>query len=168
MPNDSHGGVWPACPTGHGGRIGSLVTSLFVAVALVPAAAAQSPVGQLEPPTIKSMGQPPLWQPYVSGVGTFGRNNDAVMSLLQIPMWLLSGAFFPADSPWLAWIMRLNPLTYGVAGMRRILYWNDANATLPANLPSLSTCWIVTLGFAAVMTGAAWWVSRFRTQGDLQ
>jgi ABC-2 type transport system permease protein len=92
----------------------------------------------------------------------------AVMSLLQIPMWLLSGAFFPADSPWLAWIMRLNPLTYGVAGIRRILYWNDANAALPANLPSLATCWIVTLGFAAAMTAAAWWVSRFRTQGDLQ
>ncbi len=92
----------------------------------------------------------------------------AVMSVLLMPMWLLSGAFFPADSPWLAWIMRLNPLTYGVAGMRRILYWNVADAKLPADLPSLPVCWAVTLGFAAAMTLAAWQVSRFRTQGDLQ
>lgn len=92
----------------------------------------------------------------------------AVMSLLQIPMWLLSGAFFPAESAWLKPIMALNPLTYGVAGMRRILYWNDASATLPGNLPTMTTCWIVTLGFAAAMTAAACWVSRYRTQGDLQ
>lgn len=92
----------------------------------------------------------------------------AVMSVLLMPMWLLSGAFFPADSPWLAWVMRLNPLTYGVAGMRRILYWNAEGATLPAALPSLPMCWAVTLGFAAAMTLAAWWISRYRTQGDMQ
>jgi ABC-type polysaccharide/polyol phosphate export permease len=88
------------------------------------------------------------------------------MSVLLMPMWLLSGAFFP-ESPWLRWIMQLNPLTYGVAGMRRILYWNVPEATLPANLPSLWLCWTVSLGFAVVMTALAWRVARHRTQGDL-
>ena len=48
----------------------------------------------------------------------------AVMNVLLIPMWFLSGAFFPlAGSPvWLEWAMRINPLTYGTAAFRRALY----------------------------------------------
>lgn len=91
----------------------------------------------------------------------------AVMSVLLMPMWLLSGAFFPAESPWLKPIMLLNPLTYGVAGMRRILYWNVPAAELPPNLPSLPVCWSVTLAFAAAMTFFAWRIARHRTRGDL-
>jgi ABC-2 type transport system permease protein len=91
----------------------------------------------------------------------------AVMSVLLMPMWLLSGAFFPAESPWLRPVMLVNPLTYGVAGMRRILYWNLPDADLPTGLPSLATCWTVTLLFAAAMTFLAWNVSRHRTRGDL-
>jgi len=36
----------------------------------------------------------------------------AIMSLLLIPAWVLSGAFFPAEgaSSWLAWLIRLNPM----------------------------------------------------------
>ena len=45
------------------------------------------------------------------------------MSVLLLPMWLLSGAFFPPDRA-VGWIVRLNPLTYGVAGLRRLLYLN--------------------------------------------
>ena len=41
----------------------------------------------------------------------------AIMSVFLLPMWLLSGAFFPTDSGWLSWVMWINPLTYGVAGM---------------------------------------------------
>ena len=45
----------------------------------------------------------------------------AIMNLLLMPMWLLSGSFFPAPaSGWLAWVVRLNPLTYGTAGLRRL------------------------------------------------
>lgn len=91
----------------------------------------------------------------------------AVMSVLLMPMWLLSGAFFPAESPWLQPIMLLNPLTYGVAGMRRILYWNVPGVELPPNLPSLAVCWSVALAFAAVMTFFAWRIARHRTRGDL-
>ncbi len=46
----------------------------------------------------------------------------AIMSVFLMPMWLLSGAFFPGSgSGWLSWIIRLNPLTYGVAGLRRLM-----------------------------------------------
>lgn len=81
----------------------------------------------------------------------------AIMSVFLFPMWLLSGAFFPpADSGWLAWVMRLNPLTYGVAGLRRLLYLPE---TLPvaASLPSWGVCLTVTLAFTVVcVVGAAW------------
>src|SRR5688500_10308603 len=46
----------------------------------------------------------------------------AVMNLFLMPMWFLSGALFPlenASAP-LRWVMRLNPLTYGLAGLRQI------------------------------------------------
>jgi len=91
----------------------------------------------------------------------------AVMSVFLMPMWLLSGAFFPAESGPLAWILRANPLSYGVAGLRRLLYWGSTSAELPAGLPDLSTCWIVTLLFAAVMFGLCLRSSGRRTTGDL-
>ena len=40
----------------------------------------------------------------------------ALMSVVLFPMWLLSGAAFPADGGWLQWVVAANPLTYGVAG----------------------------------------------------
>jgi ABC-2 type transport system permease protein len=90
----------------------------------------------------------------------------AIMSVFLMPMWLLSGAFFPAGPGWLGWVVRLNPLTYGVAGLRRLLYWASAN-TLPAELPSAATCWIITGLFAAVTLALSWRVAAYRTTGDL-
>jgi len=97
----------------------------------------------------------------------------AIMSVFLLPMWLLSGAFFPADSGILAWVMRLNPLTYGVAGVRRLLYWNLSDAGLAAQpqwlavLPSLATCLAVTAAFALVTFGLSCWIAGTRTTGDL-
>jgi ABC-2 type transport system permease protein len=88
----------------------------------------------------------------------------AIMSVLLMPMWLLSGAFFPAESGWLGLIVRLNPLTYGVAGMRRLLYHNLPET---AALPSLAVCWGVTLLFAAATFLLSCRVARHRTTGDL-
>src|SRR5437764_5420361 len=44
----------------------------------------------------------------------------AVMNVVLLPMWLLSGSFFPlAGAPlWLGLLMRINPLTYGIAALR--------------------------------------------------
>ena len=47
----------------------------------------------------------------------------SIMNLLLMPMWLLSGAVFPAETApgWLGALMAVNPLTYGVAALRRVL-----------------------------------------------
>ena len=72
----------------------------------------------------------------------------AIMSVFLFPMWLLSGAFFPAEGAgWLRGIIAANPLTYGVAGLRRMMFPAE---TIPASTPSLAVCWVVTLAFAAV------------------
>lgn len=46
-----------------------------------------------------------------------------VMNVVLLPMWLLSGAFFPlAGAPWwLGLLMRINPLTYGVSALHDLL-----------------------------------------------
>jgi len=88
----------------------------------------------------------------------------AVMSVFLLPMWLLSGAFFPMDvGGWLGWIVRLNPLTYGVAGLRHLLQ----NGVNTAALPSQSVCWLVSLAFAGVTLAAAWRIAATRSTGDL-
>lgn len=88
----------------------------------------------------------------------------AIMSVFLLPMWLLSGAFFPMDvGGWLGWIVHINPLTYGVAGLRHYLQ----NTSVAADLPSLSVCWLVSLAFAAVTFAAAWSIAGTRSTGDL-
>jgi ABC-2 type transport system permease protein len=93
----------------------------------------------------------------------------AVMSVFLLPMWLLSGAFFPNTvGGWLGWIVRLNPLTYGVAGLRHHLqYPGEATNAALAGLPGLGWCWFWSVGFAAVMLAAAWWIAGTRSRGDL-
>ena len=94
----------------------------------------------------------------------------AIMSVFLMPMWLLSGAFFPADSGWLRWIMRINPLTYGVAALRRLLYLGEAvrGARLDAGaLPTLPVAIAVTLVFAVGTFALACWIAGQRTTGDL-
>jgi ABC-2 type transport system permease protein len=94
----------------------------------------------------------------------------AVMSVLLMPMWLLSGAFFPAPAGeglierGVAVLMAVNPMTYGVAALRRVLV-EDA-AALPADLPSLSTSLGVTALFAAAMFALSCLAARRPTAGD--
>jgi len=47
----------------------------------------------------------------------------AIMNLITFPIFLLSGAMFPVQAmpSWLKYIMYVNPLTYGVDGLRRTL-----------------------------------------------
>jgi ABC-2 type transport system permease protein len=87
----------------------------------------------------------------------------AVMSVLFFPMWLLSGAFFPvAPAGWLGRLMRLNPLTYGVAGLRHAMSTDPATV---AGLPSLATCIAVTAIFTTMCVFADVWLTS-RSRGD--
>ena len=68
----------------------------------------------------------------------------AIMNLFLIPMWFLSGSFFPAEGApaWLRVAMAVDPLTYGVASLRRAL---DPSSP---GLPSAALSIAVTLAFA--------------------
>lgn len=58
-----------------------------------------------------------------------------VMTVLLIPMWILSGAMFPAPGVrWIQLVMRFDPMSYAVAALRRGLYGGalPAGAGLPA------------------------------------
>ncbi len=75
----------------------------------------------------------------------------AVMNLLLMPMWLLSGAFFPPSgaSTWMSWIIQVNPLTYGVALVRHSIYLSGSDPV--GLLPSATVCLLVTGIFAGSM-----------------
>lgn len=77
----------------------------------------------------------------------------AVMNLLLVPMWLLSGAFFPPSGApgWLAMVMRANPLTYGVAALRWALY--GSGPEVGAGLPGPGVAIAVTVLAAVVAFG---------------
>ncbi|MDE3154558.1 MAG: ABC transporter permease [Acidobacteriota bacterium] len=68
----------------------------------------------------------------------------AIMNLVLFPMWILSGALFPAAGAagWVRAIMLVNPLTYGVTALQELLL-NQATAW-----PSLDVCLAVVGGFA--------------------
>jgi ABC-2 type transport system permease protein len=99
----------------------------------------------------------------------------AIMNLLLMPMWLLSGAFFPvpaltagsdAGQVVLHWVMRLNPLTYCLAGVRQLMFDSSTSKTFWAP-PTLVWCWVITLVFAVLTFAAAWRISRHRVSGDM-
>ncbi|MHC4958215.1 MAG: ABC transporter permease [Planctomycetota bacterium] len=87
----------------------------------------------------------------------------AIMSVFLMPMWLLSGAFFPARGidPWLAWLLRLNPLSYGVSALRGALGMEGFGASTGVSLA-------VTALFAAVMFGLALRLAVRPAAGDLR
>ena len=83
----------------------------------------------------------------------------AIVNLILIPLWMLSGSLFPASgaSPWMHLLMRLNPLTYGVDALRNLLFpAQTTDASLPVNL-------LVTLGFCALCFVASWAAVNRRT-----
>ena len=83
----------------------------------------------------------------------------AIMNLILIPIWLLSGAFWPIDGApvLLRWTMRLNPLTYGMAALRESLYAGrraDLGA-LPSLAPSLALAIVFAVATFALAARAA-------------
>lgn len=83
-----------------------------------------------------------------------------IMNLILIPIWLLSGAFFPMTGvpAWLEWTMRVNPLTYGMAALREGLYFAEPGALGP--MPGFALSAAVAIVFAVVMFGLAARVAR--------
>ncbi|MBV9145519.1 MAG: ABC transporter permease [Acidobacteria bacterium] len=85
----------------------------------------------------------------------------AVVNLFLIPLWILSGALFPVNgaSGWIRWVMRFNPLTYGLDALRSALY--PASAT--SNLFSVGTSLAILAIFTAAIFALAFMMVNRRT-----
>jgi ABC-2 type transport system permease protein len=72
------------------------------------------------------------------------------MSVLLIPLWILSGAMFPLEGAavWIRFLMRLNPMAYCVSGIR--------HALAGGGLVTLDLA--VVAAFAVLATLAAVWM----------
>ena len=75
----------------------------------------------------------------------------AIMMLVLMPLWFLSGAFFPSTglTPALAWLMKLNPLTYAVDATKHILFKKFEPSLV--DLPSLELCLMVIIFFGVIV-----------------
>ena len=85
----------------------------------------------------------------------------AIVNLFLIPLWLLSGALFAVNnaSGWIRWVMRVNPLTYGLDALRTALF----PATVTMNLFSVSTSLAILAIFTAAIFGVAFVMVNRRT-----
>ncbi len=81
-----------------------------------------------------------------------------VMSVLLIPLWILSGAMFPLEGAarWIGWLMHANPMSYAVSGIRRAI----DHAPQPGSSAALELA--VVGGFALLMTAWATWMASRR------
>ncbi|MEA2735736.1 MAG: type transport system permease protein [Humisphaera sp.] len=94
----------------------------------------------------------------------------AIMNLFLMPMWFLSGALFPVSGAWrgLQLVMMLNPLTYGLAALRRAMYWNDSAGATSTAMPGLTLSLAVSAVFAIIMFAVASAIAAGRTTADLE
>ncbi len=85
----------------------------------------------------------------------------AIQMTLLVPLWIVSGAMFPAspEHPVLGAVMRANPVAYAVSATRRALGGPDAPGALPG---STGRDLLVLLAFAAVNLVVAVAASRRR------
>lgn len=75
----------------------------------------------------------------------------AIINLVLMPLWMLSGAVFSPSSAyiWLRPVLYLNPFTYGLATLRYALY--PSGATLTAQLPGCGISLLVLEGSSALL-----------------
>jgi ABC-2 type transport system permease protein len=86
----------------------------------------------------------------------------AVMFVVLIPLWVLSGAMFPPSGalPWMAAAMRLNPMAYCVSSLRRALAGGQLAAALGSGVsPAMEIAAVSAFAIAAVAL-AAWVIGR--------
>lgn len=85
----------------------------------------------------------------------------AIMNIFLMPLWLLSGALFPAAADsWVRFAVLVNPVAYGTAAVRRAFYGDASDFAL---LPSYGTAMAVSVAFAVLMfVWSVWLVRRKR------
>lgn len=82
----------------------------------------------------------------------------AVMNLFLIPMWMLSGAMFPASGApaWLRAVMTANPVSYAVSAL---LWALSPEQALQSAVAAPGSCLVVLALFALASTGASAWIA---------
>jgi len=75
----------------------------------------------------------------------------ALMSMVLLPLWMISGAMFPPGDGLLGGLMMVNPMTYMVDGLRHALHGGQA----PVAQVGLGVALWVLLGCATVSLGLA-------------
>ncbi len=90
----------------------------------------------------------------------------AIMNLFLMPLWFLSGALFPPEGApvWLRLLMKVNPLTYGLAALRRMIFQGNQNYS---DLPDLKVSLLVSFCFGLAMFLVASQAARVRKVEDL-
>jgi ABC-2 type transport system permease protein len=83
-----------------------------------------------------------------------------IINLFLIPLWMLSGSMFPVSSasPWMAFLMRLNPLTYGTEALRGLLF-----PAIPSPEFPLVKCLSVLVVFTVILFSLAFVVANRRS-----
>jgi ABC-2 type transport system permease protein len=84
----------------------------------------------------------------------------AIMNLILIPIWLLSGAFFPSVGVpgWLRAVMSVNPLTYAMELLRKSLYLQSLHLDVGSGQTGLAIG--VTVAFSLLTVTLAISVAR--------
>lgn len=75
----------------------------------------------------------------------------AIMNVLLMPMWLVSGALFPLRDDMslpIRLLMQVNPMTYMLGLVRHAMFWDDA--VLRATLPSVGLCLGLTVAVGVI------------------
>src|SRR5690349_8393789 len=70
----------------------------------------------------------------------------AIMNLLLVPMWMVSGALFPMSTAhgWIKALMRINPLTYSIALLNALL-------AIGGGMPDLMPSLVITAAFGILL-----------------
>lgn len=84
----------------------------------------------------------------------------AVMNLFLFPLWILSGALFPAEgaSVWLKTVMQWNPLSYSLAALRWAMFGSEVELTKSIG---------ITVGFGTLLFIASCRMAARRSEKDL-
>ena len=92
----------------------------------------------------------------------YSKSTSAVMSVVMLPMWLLSGALFPIEgaAAWLEWVMRCNPVTYAMVVLRQAFYVGPTD--LLAEATFVRALAITATWTGLTVAGSAWIVARSR------
>ena len=91
----------------------------------------------------------------------------AIMNLFLIPLWLLSGAVFPATGAagWIRGVMIVNPMTYGVSALRAVLSDGSLAAEAGSVDPSIGVSLLFMLAFGAAVLLAGTLMVRRKNAG---